>query len=71
MKLYDIIVEEHNNSYSAYTLEEDIAITTRADSLDELMLNLIEAFELYFEDDKIKFEKENFRLLFSREKTSM
>jgi transcriptional regulator with XRE-family HTH domain len=58
-KKLKMIVEKTNTGFSAFS--EDYAIFTTGKTISELTLNAIEAVNLNFEDDKIKFTQDNIK----------
>jgi len=54
------IVEKTNTGFSAYT--EDYPVFTTGKSIGELLKNIVEALNLYFEDDGFKILSQNVRM---------
>ena len=54
------IVEKTNTGFSAYT--EDYPVFTTGKSIGELVKNIVEALNLYFEDDGFKILPQNVRM---------
>jgi transcriptional regulator with XRE-family HTH domain len=55
-----VLVEKTDTGFSAYS--KDLNVFTSAGNVNELYANLIEALELYFEDDEVTFSKEDLDL---------
>ena len=55
-----VLVEKTDTGFSAYC--KDLNVFTEAGEVNELYANLIEALELYFEDDEVTFSKEDLDL---------
>jgi predicted RNase H-like HicB family nuclease len=55
-----VLVEKTETGFSAYC--KDLNVFTEAGEVNELYANLIEALELYFEDDEVTFSKEDLDL---------
>lgn len=48
------IVEKTNNGYSAYALEDSVAVATSADTMHELKQNILDAYNTYAEENDLK-----------------
>jgi predicted RNase H-like HicB family nuclease len=54
---FNIVIEQDENGYYVASVPEIPGCHTQAKSLDELQKRIIEAIELYIEDDKNRLEK--------------
>jgi hypothetical protein len=63
MKLFKkkikVILEKTNTGFSAYALDENIPVGTTGKTISELQSNLVEALNLFFEDQGLKVTMNN------------
>ena len=59
-KSIDVSIEKTNTGFSAFA--EDLGIYSTAKSVDSLTSNLVEALNLYYEDEEIFVDHANLRL---------
>ena len=62
MKKIDMIVEKTNTGYSAFA--DQYPVCTTGSDISELRYNILEALNLYFEDEGIKIVEDDYRIIF-------
>ena len=61
MKKIDMIVEKTNTGYSVYA--DQYPVCTTGSDINELRYNILEALNLYFEDEKKKITANDYRII--------
>ena len=59
-KILDVVIEKTDTGYSAFA--EEIEVYSTAKNMDSLTGNLVEALNLYYEDDELYVDYANLRL---------